>query len=80
MNELFNGYGRQAHQIKETIRTLQSENAPATERELFNSLRQNTDTPFGEFKDTYDDLRKRGEIYNYPSGAYVLVKVTDDCL
>lgn len=80
MNELFTGYGRQAHQIKDTIRTLQSENAPATERELFNSLRQNIDTPFSEIKDTYEDLRKRGEIYSYPSGGYVLVKVTDDVL
>ena len=66
-------------QIKETIRTLRSANSEATKDKLFDALRRNTDD-FEAVKKRYETLRKRGEIYSYPSGGVVVVKVTNDVL
>lgn len=71
-------YGKRVAQIKDAVRTLQEPNAPATEREVFDSLRQTTDQPFADLKQTYEELRKRGEIYSFEDGRYVVVKITDD--
>jgi len=65
--------------IKETIRTLQSTNDTVTKDELFTALRHNTDD-FEAVKERYETLRKHGEIYSYPSGGVVVVRVTEDRL
>jgi len=66
--------------IKETIRTLQSDNGQATQDAVFNAFRRNTKQPFDRVRERYETLRKQGEIYSYPSGGVVVVRVTDDAL
>ena len=69
----------QTTRIKETIRTLQSANDTVTKDELFTALRRNTDD-FEAAKERYETLRKHGEIYSYPSGGVVVVRITEDQL
>jgi len=69
----------QTPRIKETIRTLQSANDTVTEAELFDALRENA-ADFEAAKDRYERLRKQGEVYSYPSGGEIVVRITEDAL
>jgi len=69
----------QKTRIRETIRTLRSVNGGVTEDELFDALRETADD-FEAAKDRYEQLRKQGEVYSYPQGGVVVVKITDEVL
>lgn len=65
--------------IKQTLRTLRSTNDDVTKAELFDALRETADD-FESVKHQYERLRKHGEIYSYPSGGVVVVRITEDRL
>ena len=69
-----------AELIKQTIRSVQTETEPAAQEDVFNKLRQNTKRPTDSVKETYEWLRETGEIYTYPNGGVVVVKITDEVL
>jgi hypothetical protein len=65
--------------IKRTIRSLRSDDEPATVADLKAELREQCDDP-GRALEVYDRLRKQGEIYTYPADRGELVKITEDRL
>jgi len=69
----------QTPRIRETIRTLRSANGDVTEAELFDALRKKA-ADFEAAKERYERLRKQGEVYSYPSGGVVVVRITEDAL
>jgi len=65
--------------IKRTIRSLQSDDEPATVADLKAELRQECDD-YDRAVKVYGRLRKHGEIYSYEQDDTEIVKITDDHL
>ena len=69
------------NQIKDTIRSVRASDSPATKTEVFDALQRNDRVgDIDRLRDTYESLRERGEIYSYPNGGVVVVKITDEVL
>jgi len=65
--------------IKLLIRNLRSDDAPATVSELQTELRARADD-YDRALETYERLRRHGEIYSYEQDGTEIVKITDDAL
>jgi len=64
--------------VKEAVRSVQTDNQPATKKYVLHTAEVNHDLRPVDVKQAYEDLRTRGEIYSYESGERVVVKVTDE--
>jgi len=67
-------------EVKEAIRHCRDESTPARASDVKEilSCRDNYDAT--DLLAAYERAKKHGEIYEYPSGGTVVVKITDDVL
>jgi len=65
--------------IKRVIRQQRSDDTPAREREVKETLREEY-KDYRHVCDVFERLRKHGEIYSYEKDGTRIVKVTDDQL
>jgi len=66
--------------IKEAIRSVRTTGQDATESDVLEAAAANSSHRLPAVQDAYEQLRREGEIYSYPSGGVVVVRITNEVL
>ena len=65
-------------EVKDAIRATRQQNRPATKDDVQSALGKSGNAK--QLLQSYERAKKHGEIYEYPEGGEVVVKITDDAL
>jgi len=65
-------------QVKDAIRATRQENRPATKDDVQSALGKSENAK--QALQSYERAKKHGEIYEYPEGGAVVVKITDEVI
>jgi len=64
--------------LKDVIRDVRSGDKPATKQEVQNTIAHTDNAK--DLMESYQLAKRMGEIYEYPEGGNVVVKITDEVI
>jgi len=64
--------------VKDIIRTIRRDDKPATRKEVKNSIAKRDNGV--DLMQSYEQAKQFGEIYEYPEGGDMVVKITDEVI
>jgi hypothetical protein len=64
--------------LKDVIRDVRREDKPATKQEVQETI-AHADNP-KDLMGSYQQAKRLGEIYEYPEGGHIVVKITDEVI
>lgn len=64
--------------VKDIIRSVRRDDKPATQKEVKDTI-ASRDNAIGLMQ-SYEQARQHGEIYEYPEGGDIVVKITDEVI